>query len=73
MTSKIFLNIAKNFRRFRKETSGAVSVEWVVLTSAIAGLGMAAAASVFTGSGSVAEASSTQLTETVDAVAGDQA
>jgi Flp pilus assembly pilin Flp len=34
------------FKRFKNEESGAVTVDWVVLTAAIVGLGMVVMASV---------------------------
>lgn len=36
----------KLFKKFRKEEEGAVTVDWVVLTAAVVGLGVAAVASV---------------------------
>ena len=39
---------------FRNDESGAVTVDWVVLTAAIVGLGLAVVASVRTGANSVA-------------------
>ncbi|GAA0284955.1 Flp family type IVb pilin [Rhodovulum strictum] len=36
-------------KRFHKDESGAVTVDWVVLTAAIVGLGIAVLASVRTG------------------------
>jgi len=37
-----FLNLAKRFRNFNKDEDGAVTVDWVVLTAAVVGLGMLA-------------------------------
>jgi Flp pilus assembly pilin Flp len=39
---------------FGRDESGAVTVDWVVLTAAIVGLGLAVIASVRTGAGSLA-------------------
>lgn len=39
----------KLFMNFAKDESGAVTVDWVVLTAAIVGLGIAVMASVSTG------------------------
>lgn len=47
---------------FRNDESGAVTVDWVVLTAAIVGLGLAVVASVRTGANSVANQIQTSLT-----------
>ena len=39
----------KFIKKFRKEEEGAVTVDWVVLTAAIVGLGVAAVATVSDG------------------------
>lgn len=36
------LNITKLLKKFRKSEDGAVTVDWVVLTAAVVGLGVAA-------------------------------
>mgnify|MGYP001259340428 CR=1 FL=1 len=41
-----FLNIAKRFRNFNKDEDGAVTVDWVVLTAAVVGLGLVVMAAV---------------------------
>ena len=41
----------KLFKKFNAEEDGAVTVDWVVLTAAIVGLGMAALAAVRGGTG----------------------
>lgn len=46
---------------FRRDASGAVSVEWVVLTAACIGLGVGAAAMVMGSSENVATTSNSQL------------
>ncbi len=46
---------------FRNDESGAVTVDWVVLTAAIVGLGIAVVASVRSGTTSVADAIDTSL------------
>ena len=43
-----------NIKNFAADESGAVTVDWVVLTAAIVGLGIAVITSVRTGVGSVA-------------------
>ena len=53
-----FLNKIKTFAT---NDSGAVTVDWVVLTAAIVGLGLAVVASVRTGVGSLASDISTSL------------
>jgi Flp pilus assembly pilin Flp len=46
---------------FRNDEAGAVTVDWVVLTAAIVGLGLAVIASVRTGANSVASQIQTSL------------
>ena len=46
---------------FRNDESGAVTVDWVVLTAAIVGLGLAVIASVRTGANSLATNISSSL------------
>lgn len=46
---------------FRNDEAGAVTVDWVVLTAAIVGLGLAVIASVRTGANSLASNISTSL------------
>lgn len=50
-----------NIKTFAADESGAVTVDWVVLTAAIVGLGIAVVASVRSGVGSVA----TQIDESL--------
>ncbi|MCC7319810.1 MAG: hypothetical protein IT542_02405 [Rubellimicrobium sp.] len=52
------LNFIKNFRA---DEDGAVTVDWVVLTAAIVGLGIAVMASVRTGATTMAGNISTEL------------
>ena len=56
---KLFANI----KNFAADESGAVTVDWVVLTAAIVGLGIAVIASVSDGVGDLAEAISGSLSE----------
>ncbi len=49
-------------RKFRNDEDGAVTVDWVVLTAAIVGLGIAVLSTVRSGTKTVTEAISTQLT-----------
>ena len=46
----------KFIKNFRKDEDGAVTVDWVVLTAAVVGLGVAGVATVSTGIGSLATA-----------------
>ena len=56
------LNFIKNFRA---DEDGAVTVDWVVLTAAIVGLGIAVMASVRGGATDLAGDIGTNLTDTV--------
>ena len=60
-----------NIKTFAADESGAVTVDWVVLTAAIVGLGIAVVASVRTGSESVAGNIESVLTEAVIACLGE--
>ncbi|MBV7378980.1 Flp family type IVb pilin [Maritimibacter dapengensis] len=53
-----FMNIVK---RFKKDEDGAVTVDWVVLTAAIVGLGIAVLTSVSGGTTSLADKISSSL------------
>jgi Flp pilus assembly pilin Flp len=55
---KLFANI----KSFAANESGAVTVDWVVLTAAIVGLGIAVISSVRTGTSSLAGSIQTSLT-----------
>ncbi len=55
------LNFIKNFAN---DESGAVTVDWVVLTAAIIGLGVAVMTSVGTGAKSLADTTATALSGT---------
>ena len=50
-----------NIKNFAADESGAVTVDWVVLTAAIVGLGIAVIASVRDGTTSVGDAIQTSL------------
>ena len=53
-------------KRFKKDEDGAVTVDWVVLTAAIVGLGVAVIASVRTATTALGDAISTEIcTQTV--------
>ncbi|TYB90379.1 Flp family type IVb pilin [Oceaniovalibus sp. ACAM 378] len=56
-----FFKIAK---KFRNDEDGAVTVDWVVLTAAIVGLGIAVLTTVKSGTETVTKAISTQLNGT---------
>ena len=51
-------------KTFRADEDGAVTVDWVVLTAAIVGLGIAVMASVSGGAGNLANAIGTELNAT---------
>jgi len=51
----------KLFKNFRNDESGAVTVDWVVLTAAIVGLGIAVLTSVSTGTNTLADTISGEL------------
>ena len=51
-------------RRFKRDEDGAVTVDWVVLTAAIVGLGIAVLTSVRASTKTVTDAISTQLSGT---------
>lgn len=53
----------KMFNEFLNDESGAVTVDWVVLTAAIVGLGIAVLSSVGGGTKDLAESISTSLSE----------
>jgi Flp pilus assembly pilin Flp len=55
------LNFIKNFRA---DEDGAVTVDWVVLTAAIVGLGIAVLTSVSSGATNLAGDISSELTDT---------
>ena len=55
------MNMFKLFKTFRNDEEGAVTVDWVVLTAAIVGLGVAALAAVRGGTGSLTTKISAQL------------
>ncbi|MFN3643387.1 MAG: pilus assembly protein [Gemmobacter sp.] len=52
------------FKTFRSDESGAVTVDWVVLTAAIVGLGIVVMQTVGGGIGSLASSISTSVSET---------
>jgi Flp pilus assembly pilin Flp len=49
------------FRKFRNDEEGAVTVDWVVLTAAVVGLGVAALAAVKGGTGALTSKISSHL------------
>ena len=55
------MKLVNFFRNFRKDESGAVTVDWVVLTAAIVGLGIAVLTSVSGGTTSLADSVSGKL------------
>lgn len=57
------MNFLNTVKAFAANESGAVTVDWVVLTAAIVGLGLAVVTSVSTGVGSLGESISTALSD----------
>lgn len=55
------MKLFKFTKNFANEESGAVTVDWVVLTAAIVGLGIAVLASVTSGTQSLADTISGEL------------
>ena len=55
------MKLVNFFRNFRNDESGAVTVDWVVLTAAIVGLGIAVLTSVSGGTTSLADSISGKL------------
>ena len=51
------------FRRFLSDTSGAITVDWVVLTASLAGLGLGAGLTVMGGVGEASQNISDELTQ----------
>jgi Flp pilus assembly pilin Flp len=56
------MNLFTLIKTFHNDEAGAVTVDWVVLTAAIVGLGLAVIASVRTGANSVASQIQSSLT-----------
>ena len=56
------MKLFKLFKNFKKDESGAVTVDWVVLTAAIVGLGLAVIAAVAPGATDLASDISGNLT-----------
>ncbi len=54
------------FKNFRNDEDGAVTVDWVVLTAAVVGLGIAAVATIQTGIGTAATTISTDIGTNID-------
>jgi len=59
------------FKTFARDESGAVTVDWVVLTAAIVGLGLAVISSVRTGTSDLAGAIETSLSNATVATLGE--
>ena len=56
------MNLIKLAQNFKNDESGAVTVDWVVLTAAIVGLGIAVLSSITAGTEGIAQSISTELT-----------
>ncbi|HAW48243.1 MAG: Flp family type IVb pilin [Roseovarius sp.] len=54
------------FKNFSKDEDGAVTVDWVVLTAAVVGLGIAGVATIQTGIGTAATTISTDIGTNAD-------
>ena len=65
------MTIFSNLKAFAANESGAVTVDWVVLTAAIVGLGLAVISSVRTGVGDLATDISTSLSGATVATLGE--
>jgi Flp pilus assembly pilin Flp len=61
------MKLSKLFKNFRKDESGAVTVDWVVLTAAIVGLAIAIGSVMFDNVRSLANEIDTELTTYSDA------
>lgn len=61
------MKLTKLFKNFRKDESGAVTVDWVVLTAAIVGLAIAIGSVMFDNVRDLAEEIDTELTTYSDA------
>jgi len=48
-------HMTRFLKRFTEDTSGAITVDWVVLTAAVVGLGLAAASSIAGGATDMSE------------------
>ena len=60
-------------KTFRADEDGAVTVDWVVLTAAIVGLGIAVLASVRTGATTMGTGIKTELSKSVPTINWNQA
>lgn len=56
------MNMMNRLHRFLTDETGAVTVDWVVLTAAIVGLGMVVLAPIFSGTTNVASNVSSYVT-----------
>ena len=65
------MTIIERFNSFARDESGAVTVDWVVLTAAIVGLGLAVISSVRTGTSNLATDIQTSLTGATVATLGE--
>ncbi|MFN0115852.1 MAG: hypothetical protein ACKVPY_14365 [Paracoccaceae bacterium] len=55
------MKLFRHARNFQNEQDGAVTVDWVVLTAAVVGLGVAALAAIRSGTGTLVTKISAQL------------
>jgi hypothetical protein len=55
------MKLFKLYKGFRSGEDGAVTVDWVVLTAAVVGLGVAALAAIRSGTGTLTSAISSNL------------
>ena len=56
------MRVLRLSERFRRDESGAVTVDWVVLTAAVVGIGVAALAAIRTSTGGLTSRINSQLT-----------
>jgi hypothetical protein len=56
------MNVFRFSARFRGSEDGAVTVDWVVLTAAVIGIGVAALAAIRTSTGSLTSRINSQIT-----------
>ena len=56
------------FKRFARDESGAVTVDWVVLCAAVVGIGVAVASTIGKDLNTVADAIGTDIDTAVDAI-----
>lgn len=61
----MFLHIHSRMNRFLIENSGGVTVDWIVLTAAVCGMGLVGVTLIFSGPNNVAETTNTVLAASI--------